>query len=304
MLTAAEMLEIATLNGAHVAGLEDRTGSLTPGKQADVVLIDATALNMAPVHDPVAAVTLCADVSNVEHVLVAGAPQARRQAAGDVARASRWSRTRRDYLVGSGRRGGRREAGAARPRDGPPPGPPRRPTFAGPHPVGPLARATGLRAVVGRRRDARRRVHTGFGIGRLEPGGRGPGARALVRGERLRPRRARGRPDAREARPARAGRLRAVPVGVPHALRNEGDEEARFVRNAGPGAAARPRRDTLLVPDCRRDRARSTADVRDPRTRRLRPHHRGAHGSGQAAQELLASRRACAPRCSSTAGSP
>ena len=41
MLTAKDMLEMATLNGAHVAGLEDRTGSLTPGKQADVVVIDA-----------------------------------------------------------------------------------------------------------------------------------------------------------------------------------------------------------------------------------------------------------------------
>ena len=52
--------------------VEDRTGSLTPGKQADVVVIDATAINVAPVHDPVAAVTLSADVSNVEHVIVAG----------------------------------------------------------------------------------------------------------------------------------------------------------------------------------------------------------------------------------------
>ncbi|MBX6723782.1 MAG: amidohydrolase family protein, partial [Dactylosporangium sp.] len=65
LLTARQMLEMATINGAHVAGLEDRTGSLTPGKKADVVVIDATALNMAPVHDPVSAVTLCADVSNV-----------------------------------------------------------------------------------------------------------------------------------------------------------------------------------------------------------------------------------------------
>ena len=38
VLTAREMLELATVDGAHVAGLEDRTGSLTPGKQADVVL--------------------------------------------------------------------------------------------------------------------------------------------------------------------------------------------------------------------------------------------------------------------------
>jgi 5-methylthioadenosine/S-adenosylhomocysteine deaminase len=73
MLTARKMLEIATVNGAHVAGLEDKVGSLTPGKKADVVVIDATALNVAPVIDPVAAVTLCADVSNVEHVIVDGA---------------------------------------------------------------------------------------------------------------------------------------------------------------------------------------------------------------------------------------
>ncbi|MFG2005522.1 amidohydrolase family protein [Spirillospora sp. NPDC048911] len=73
MLTARQMLEMATIHGAHVAGLEDRTGSLTPGKQADIVVLDASSLNMAPVHDPAAAVTLCADVSNVETVIVGGA---------------------------------------------------------------------------------------------------------------------------------------------------------------------------------------------------------------------------------------
>jgi 5-methylthioadenosine/S-adenosylhomocysteine deaminase len=72
VLTARRMLEMATINGAHVAGVEDRTGSLTPGKKADVVIIDATALNVAPVIDPVAAVTLCADVSNVETVIIDG----------------------------------------------------------------------------------------------------------------------------------------------------------------------------------------------------------------------------------------
>ncbi|MGW6731787.1 amidohydrolase family protein [Streptomyces sp. NPDC055013] len=72
MLTARQMLEIATRNGAHVAGVEDRTGSLTPGKRADVVAIDATALNVAPVHDAAAAVTLSADVSNVDTVIVDG----------------------------------------------------------------------------------------------------------------------------------------------------------------------------------------------------------------------------------------
>jgi cytosine/adenosine deaminase-related metal-dependent hydrolase len=72
MLTARQMLEIATRNGAHVVGVEDRTGSLTPGKQADVVVIDGAAVNVAPVIDPVAAVTLCADVSNVDTVIIGG----------------------------------------------------------------------------------------------------------------------------------------------------------------------------------------------------------------------------------------
>jgi len=72
MPRARDMLTLATINGAKLAGLGSRTGSLTPGKQADVVIIDATALNIAPVLDPVAAVVLSADTSNVETVIVGG----------------------------------------------------------------------------------------------------------------------------------------------------------------------------------------------------------------------------------------
>ena len=100
LLTARQMLEMATVNGAYVAGVEDRTGSLTPGKQADVVVLDATALNMAPVHDPVAAVTLCADVSNVESVLVAGVFRKRDgRLLADVARARDLVENSRDHLL-------------------------------------------------------------------------------------------------------------------------------------------------------------------------------------------------------------
>ncbi|WP_405650218.1 amidohydrolase family protein [Streptomyces sp. NBC_00019] len=100
MLTARRMLEIATLNGAHVAGLEDRTGSLTPGKRADVVAIDATALNVAPVHDAAAAVTLSADVSNVDTVLVDGVIRKRDgKLTADVARARRLVEESRDRLL-------------------------------------------------------------------------------------------------------------------------------------------------------------------------------------------------------------
>src|SRR5690606_23166520 len=97
MLTARQMLKAATLDGAHVAGLEDRTGSLTPGKQADVVLLDARALNVAPVIDPVAAVTLCADVSNVDTVLIGGKIHKRGgELLADVARARRLVEESRD----------------------------------------------------------------------------------------------------------------------------------------------------------------------------------------------------------------
>jgi cytosine/adenosine deaminase-related metal-dependent hydrolase len=88
MLTARDVLEMATINGARVAGLDGVVGSLTPGKKADVVVIDATAVNVAPVNDPVAAVTLSADVSNVQHVLVNGEFRKRDfQLAGDLSRA-------------------------------------------------------------------------------------------------------------------------------------------------------------------------------------------------------------------------
>jgi cytosine/adenosine deaminase-related metal-dependent hydrolase len=72
LLTSRQVLEWATLGGAKVAGLGDRTGSITPGKKADVVIIDAKAVNVAPVIDPVGAVVCAADTANVKTVLVDG----------------------------------------------------------------------------------------------------------------------------------------------------------------------------------------------------------------------------------------
>jgi 5-methylthioadenosine/S-adenosylhomocysteine deaminase len=100
MLTAREMLEMATINGARVAGLESRTGSLTPGKKADIVVLDAMALNVAPVIDPVAAVTLCADVSNVDTVIIDGRVRKRDgKLLADVDKARQLVEASRDYLV-------------------------------------------------------------------------------------------------------------------------------------------------------------------------------------------------------------
>ena len=100
MLTARDMLEMATINGARVAGLESRTGSLTPGKKADIVVLDAKALNVAPVIDPVAAVTLCADVSNVDTVIIDGKVRKRDgKLLADVDKARQLVEASRDYLL-------------------------------------------------------------------------------------------------------------------------------------------------------------------------------------------------------------
>lgn len=113
LLTEERLLEMATIDGAHVAGLEDRIGSLTPGKKADVVVIDATAINVAPVMDPVAAVALPADVSNVETVIIDGRVQKRDgKLVADVAKARRLVEESRDYLLEQRRgQGGVRRSG-------------------------------------------------------------------------------------------------------------------------------------------------------------------------------------------------
>jgi 5-methylthioadenosine/S-adenosylhomocysteine deaminase len=100
VLTAREILEAATIDGAYTAGLEDRTGSLTPGKQADIVIIEAKSLNMVPVLDTVAAVVLCADVSNVDSVFVAGQAKKRHgKLLADVDKARADVEASRDYLL-------------------------------------------------------------------------------------------------------------------------------------------------------------------------------------------------------------
>jgi 5-methylthioadenosine/S-adenosylhomocysteine deaminase len=72
LITSRQVLEWATIGGARVAGIAHRTGSITPGKQADLVVIDTKAVNMAPIIDPVGAVVCAADISNVKTVMVGG----------------------------------------------------------------------------------------------------------------------------------------------------------------------------------------------------------------------------------------
>jgi cytosine/adenosine deaminase-related metal-dependent hydrolase len=67
-----EALRWATVEGARMLGLGHRIGSLTPGKAADLVMLNATDLNLWPMHDPVSTVVMQAGLSNVEAVMIAG----------------------------------------------------------------------------------------------------------------------------------------------------------------------------------------------------------------------------------------
>jgi len=66
------VLRFATMNGAKALRLDDKTGSLTPGKEADIIILDATKLNVAPLNQVPGAVVSLMDRTNVETVIVAG----------------------------------------------------------------------------------------------------------------------------------------------------------------------------------------------------------------------------------------
>src|SRR3954470_3730653 len=71
-LTLKRLLQLATIDGAVDLGIADRTGSITPGKRADLVLVRATDVNMAPAGDPYEAIVSFGLPSNVDTVIVDG----------------------------------------------------------------------------------------------------------------------------------------------------------------------------------------------------------------------------------------
>jgi 5-methylthioadenosine/S-adenosylhomocysteine deaminase len=71
-LVAADLLRMATLEGARALGLGEDIGSLEPGKWADLCCIDLRAARSWPVHDPVTAVIYAASSQQVTDTFVAG----------------------------------------------------------------------------------------------------------------------------------------------------------------------------------------------------------------------------------------
>ena len=72
VLNARDVLRFATINGAKHLRLDGKTGSLTPGKEADIIILDAEAINVAPINNVPGAVVTLMERSNVETVIVAG----------------------------------------------------------------------------------------------------------------------------------------------------------------------------------------------------------------------------------------
>jgi cytosine/adenosine deaminase-related metal-dependent hydrolase len=71
-LTTRDVLRFATMNGAKALRLDSKVGSLTPGKEADIIILDATRINVAPLNHVPGAVVSLMDRTNVETVIVAG----------------------------------------------------------------------------------------------------------------------------------------------------------------------------------------------------------------------------------------
>ena len=146
-------------------------------------------------------------------------------------------------------------------------------------------------------------VHTGFGLSRLAPGGSVPAhvhsyeeslyvldGRVVVQ-------------TPGEAARLGPGDYGLIPVGVPHSLRNDGDDETRFARLSAPLPRPAHDLDTQLVPELAETDAGPGRRTR-PADPPLRPHRGREHGP-DACRPRTGSRcrPACARPCWSTAGS-
>lgn len=96
-----DMLEFATIVGAQTCGIDHRTGSLSVGKDADIVMIRGRDLNLAPISDPVGAVVLAAHPGNVDAVMVRGTFRKRngKMVGVDVDAIHHAARASRDWLL-------------------------------------------------------------------------------------------------------------------------------------------------------------------------------------------------------------
>ncbi len=100
-LTTRDVLEFATIEGARANGLADKTGSLTPGKEADIIMLRTDRINVIPINDPIGAIVLGMDTGNVDSVFIAGNPMKRngKLLGVDLNRLQQLAYESRDYVI-------------------------------------------------------------------------------------------------------------------------------------------------------------------------------------------------------------
>jgi hypothetical protein len=101
LLTVREVIEFATIEGAKDNGLDQKIGAMTPGKEADIIMLRMDQINVMPVNNVYGAVVLGMDTSNVDTVFIGGRlKKSKGKLVGvDLNRVSRLVHQSRDYVV-------------------------------------------------------------------------------------------------------------------------------------------------------------------------------------------------------------
>jgi 5-methylthioadenosine/S-adenosylhomocysteine deaminase len=102
-ISVEAVLEAATVNGARAAGLERSIGTLTPGKQADIIMVRTNGVAVFPITNAIGAIVQAVERSDVDTVMVAG--EVRKRAGKlldvDLAKLKADVNASREYLLGA-----------------------------------------------------------------------------------------------------------------------------------------------------------------------------------------------------------
>src|ERR1700728_2903790 len=98
-----DVLRAATVNGARAAGLETSIGTLTPGKQADIIMLRTNGVAVFPVTNAIGTIVQAVERSDVDTVMVAGRLRKRsgKLIGVDIEKLSAEATASRDYLLGA-----------------------------------------------------------------------------------------------------------------------------------------------------------------------------------------------------------
>ena len=101
LLTAREVIEFATVAGARANQLDNTTGTLSPGKQADVIMLRTDTMTVFPLNNVYGAIVQAMDTSNVDTVIIGGriVKRAGQLVDVDLTRVRRMAEESRDYIV-------------------------------------------------------------------------------------------------------------------------------------------------------------------------------------------------------------